>query len=380
MTALVAAASHRRPPAFLALSTGDVFVGVAIGATGTTKGEAVFNTAMTGYQEICSDPSYAGQLVALTYPHVGNVGTNDEDDEAQKPHFAGLILREPPRTPSNWRAGQSLDAYLSSHGIVGIAGIDTRRLTRILREQGAQGAAIVSGADASVETARAVAEQAPSLSGADLAQQVSTTSQYDWDEPSWRVEPHQLGKHVVVYDFGVKRNILRMLVDVGCKLTVVPAKTPAADVLAMQPDGVMLSNGPGDPEPCDYAIAAARELLAAKVPIMGICLGHQILGLACGAKTVKMKFGHHGANHPVQDKATGRVWISSQNHGFAVDSETLPENLEVTHVSLFDGSLQGIARTDVPAIGFQGHPEASPGPHDVAPLFQEFVALMESAR
>ncbi|MBR9814302.1 glutamine-hydrolyzing carbamoyl-phosphate synthase small subunit [bacterium] len=379
MTALVAAASHRRPPAFLALATGDVFAGLAVGKHGTTAGEAVFNTAMTGYQEICSDPSYAGQLVALTYPHIGNVGTTDEDDEAGRPHFAGLILREPPRTPSNWRAQQDLDSYLDGHGIVAIAGIDTRRLTRILREQGAQGAAIVSGPDATADAALAAARDAPSLAGADLAQQVTTAETYSWEQPTWRGDRPALDKHVVVYDFGVKRNILRMLVDAGCKLTVVPAKTPAADVLAMRPDGVMLSNGPGDPEPCDYAIAAARELLAAKMPLMGICLGHQILGLACNAKTVKMKFGHHGANHPVQDKATGRVWISSQNHGFAVDSETLPDNVVVTHVSLFDGSLQGIARTDVPAIGFQGHPEASPGPHDVASLFQEFVALMERA-
>lgn len=379
MTALVAAASHRRPPAFLALATGDVFAGLAVGAHGTTSGEAVFNTAMTGYQEICSDPSYAGQLVALTYPHIGNVGTTDEDDEAQQPHFAGLILREPPRAPSNWRAQQSLDAYLKQHGIVAIAGIDTRRLTRILREQGAQGAAIVSGDGASGDVALAAAKQAPSLAGADLAQHVTTSDAYTWEAPTWRTQASAMAKQVVVYDFGVKRNILRMLVDAGCKLTVVPAKTPASEVIAMQPDGVMLSNGPGDPEPCEYAIATARELLAAKVPVMGICLGHQILGLACGAKTKKMKFGHHGANHPVQDKATGRVWISSQNHGFAVDSKTLPENVRVTHVSLFDGSLQGIARTDVPAIGFQGHPEASPGPHDVAPLFSEFVALMDQA-
>lgn len=379
MTALVAAASYRRPPAFLALSTGDVFAGVAVGAHGKTAGEAVFNTAMTGYQEICSDPSYSGQLVALTYPHIGNVGTTDEDDEAAKPHFSGLILREPPRTPSNWRAQQGLDAYLQQHDIVAIAGIDTRRLTRVLREQGAQSAAIVSGPDATAEAALAAAGEAPSLAGADLAQRVTTADTYTWDQPTWRTERPELAKHVVVYDFGVKRNILRMLVDAGCRLTVVPAKTPASDVLAMQPDGVMLSNGPGDPEPCAYAITAARALMEAKVPIMGICLGHQILGLACGARTMKMKFGHHGANHPVQDKATGRVWISSQNHGFAVYSETLPENVKVTHVSLFDGTLQGIARTDVPAIGFQGHPEASPGPHDVAPLFQEFVALMERA-
>ena len=379
MTALVAAASHRRPTAFLALKSGDVFAGVAVGAHGSTAGEAVFNTAMSGYQEICSDPSYAGQLVALTYPHIGNVGTTDEDDEAGKPHFAGPILREPPRTPSNWRAQQSLDDYLHRHGIVAIAGIDTRRLTRVLREQGAQGAAIDSGPEATAEAALAAAAQAPSLAGADLAQQVTTGEVYTWDEPTWRTEQAALSKHVVVYDFGVKRNILRMLVDAGCRLTVVPAKTPVSDVLAMKPDGVMLSNGPGDPEPCAYAITAARALMEAKVPVMGICLGHQILGLACGARTMKMKFGHHGANHPVQDKATGRVLISSQNHGFAVDSETLPENVKVTHVSLFDGTLQGIARTDLPAIGFQGHPEASPGPHDVAPLFKDFVALMEGA-
>lgn len=377
MPALGLPAYRSRPPAILALASGDVFHGVAVGAVGQTHGEAVFNTAMTGYQEVYSDPSYAGQLVALTYPHIGNVGTNDEDDESQRPFFAGLIVREPPRTPSNWRAGQSLDAYLQGHGIVGIAGIDTRQLTATLREQGAQAAAIVSGDDATAEAAHALVAEAEALAGLDLAQRVTTQAQYTWEEPTWRTPKPELNKHVVVYDFGVKRNILRMLVDAGCRLTVVPATTPASEVLALEPDGVMLSNGPGDPEPCTYAIDAARALMDARMPTMGICLGHQILGLACGARTVKMKFGHHGANHPVQDKATGRVWISSQNHGFAVDSETLPENVEVTHVSLFDGSLQGIARTDAPAIGFQGHPEASPGPHDVGPLFEEFIALMD---
>lgn len=377
MPALGLPALHSRAPAVLALANGDVFHGVAVGATGQTHGEAVFNTALTGYQEVYSDPSYAGQIVALTYPHIGNVGTNAEDDESAKPFFAGLIVREPPRAACNWRAEQTLDAYLQAHGVVGIAGIDTRQLTRVLREQGAQAAAIVSGPDASDVAARALMQQAEPLSGLDLAQRVTVDTAYTWDQPSWGRDTPTLDRHVVVYDFGVKRNILRMLVDVGCRLTVVPAKTPASEVLAMAPDGVMLSNGPGDPEPCTYAIEAAQALMEAKVPLMGICLGHQILGLACGAKTIKMKFGHHGANHPVQDKASGRVWISSQNHGFAVDSETLPENVRVTHVSLFDGSLQGIARTDVPAIGFQGHPEASPGPHDVAPLFEAFVALMD---
>lgn len=362
-------------PAVLGLASGDVFRGTALGASGTTVGEVVFNTAMSGYQEICSDPSYSGQLVTLTYPHVGNVGTNDDDDESAGARVAGLILRDQPRTPSNFRSTLALPDYLERHGVVGIADIDTRRLTRLLRDGGAQSGCIISGsddADAAVRAARAH----PGMAGQDLAHGVSTGQPYGWDQPSWSITPTPANWHVVVYDFGVKRNILRRLVDVGCRVTVVPATTSVDDVLAHAPDGVMLSNGPGDPEPCDYAIAAARELMARGIPVMGICLGHQILGLACGAKTLKMKFGHHGANHPVRDEAEGRVMITSQNHGFAVDEASLPDNVRVTHRSLFDGSLQGIARTDVPAFGFQGHPEASPGPHDLAPLFEHFVSMM----
>ena len=370
-------------PAVLALADGSVFHGVGIGAEGRTVGEVVFNTALTGYQEILTDPSYRQQIVTLTYPHIGNVGTNDEDAESNGVHAAGLIVREVPRPPSNWRNEQSLTDYLKAHDIVAIADIDTRRLTRILREKGAQNGCILVGADATEEAALAAAKDFPGLKGADLAQVVTTEASYEWLEACWvgpdaeAVAPtHKY--HVVVYDFGVKKNILRCLVDAGCRLTVVPAKTPASEVLAMHPDGVMLSNGPGDPEPCDYAIAAAKALMAAKMPTMGICLGHQILGLACGAKTLKMKFGHHGANHPVQDLETKQVWISSQNHGFAVDEDSLPDNVTATHRSLFDGSLQGIARKDVPAFSFQGHPEASPGPHDVSPLFKRFIELMES--
>ncbi len=370
-------------PAVLALADGSVFHGIGIGAEGKTVGEVVFNTALTGYQEILTDPSYKQQIVTLTYPHIGNVGTNPEDAESSDVHAAGLIIREVPRPPSSWRSQQSLSDYLKAHGIVAIADIDTRRLTRILREKGAQNGCILVGTDATEKAALEAARGFPGLKGADLAQVVTTGKAYEWREGRWEgpdetyVNP-DLKHHVVVYDFGVKHNILRCLVEAGCHLTVVPAKTPASEVLAMKPDGVMLSNGPGDPEPCDYAITAAQELMAAKMPLMGICLGHQIMGLACGAKTLKMKFGHHGANHPVQDLSSKQVWISSQNHGFAVDENTLPDNVTATHRSLFDGSLQGVARTDVPAFSFQGHPEASPGPHDVSPLFKRFIEMMES--
>jgi len=366
-------------PAVLGLATGDIFRGVAIGASGSTVGEVVFNTAMNGYQEICSDPSYREQMVTLTYPHVGNVGTNDEDQESGGAQVAGLIIRERPRTPSNWRSGESLPAYLERLGVVGIAEIDTRRLTRILRDQGAQSGCIVTDTD-DAELAVARAREFPGLAGLDLARTVSTSQQYAWTEPSWGQAAPNADFHVVVMDYGVKRNILRRLVDVGCRVTVVPAMTDIDAVMALQPDGVMLSNGPGDPEPCDYAIAIARALMERRVPVMGICLGHQILGLACGARTSKMKFGHHGANHPVRDERSGQVMITSQNHGFAVDEASLPENVRVTHRSLFDGTLQGIERTDVPAFSFQGHPEASPGPHDLAPLFEHFTALMRTAR
>ncbi|WP_207774631.1 glutamine-hydrolyzing carbamoyl-phosphate synthase small subunit [Abyssibacter profundi] len=362
-------------PAVLGLATGDVFRGVAIGASGSSVGEVVFNTAMTGYQEICSDPSYRQQMVTLTYPHVGNVGANPEDQESAIAQVAGLIIRERPRTPSNWRSAETLPAYLERLGVVGIAEIDTRRLTRILRDQGAQSGCIVTDtddADLAVERARAFS----GLAGLDLAQEVTTDEVFQWAEPSWGQATPEPKHHVVVMDYGVKRNILRRLVDVGCRVTVVPAKTSLEDVLAHQPDGVMLSNGPGDPEPCDYAVAIARQLMEQRVPVMGICLGHQILGLACGGRTTKMKFGHHGANHPVRDERSGQVMITSQNHGFAVDEASLPETVRVTHRSLFDGTLQGIERTDVPAFSFQGHPEASPGPHDLAPLFEHFSALM----
>ncbi len=370
-------------PAVLALADGSIFHGVGIGAEGSTVGEVVFNTALTGYQEILTDPSYKQQIVTLTYPHIGNVGTNAEDAESTAVHAAGLIIREVPRPPSNWRNQQSLTDYLQANNIVAIADIDTRRLTRILREKGAQSGCIMAGEGVSEEAALAAAREFPGLKGADLARVVTSDKPYEWREGRW-VGPDEtyispeLKHHVVVYDFGVKHNILRCLVEAGCHLTVVPAQTPAADVLAMKPDGVLLSNGPGDPEPCDYAITAARELMDASMPLMGICLGHQILGLACGASTLKMKFGHHGANHPVQDLKTGQVWISSQNHGFAVDEDSLPDNVEATHRSLFDGSLQGVARKDVPAFSFQGHPEASPGPHDVSPMFKRFIEMMES--
>lgn len=368
-------------PAILALADGTVFKGQSIGADGVTSGEVVFNTAMSGYQEILTDPSYCRQIVTLTYPHIGNTGCNAEDFESGANYAAGLVIKDLPRCASSWRSEDDLGSYLKKHGIVAIAGIDTRKLTRILREKGAQAGCILTGADADQTKALAMARAFPGLAGMDLAKVVSAKQRFDWTQTEWALEGgyKSVGDtrfHVVAYDFGVKHNILRMLAERGCRLTVVPAQTPAADVLAMKPDGVFLSNGPGDPEPCDYAIAAIRELLERGVPTFGICLGHQLLGLASGARTLKMKFGHHGANHPVKDMDTGQVLITSQNHGFAVDADSLPENLRATHVSLFDGSLQGIARTDVPAFSFQGHPEASPGPHDVAYLFDRFLDTM----
>ena len=374
------------PPAILALADGTVFYGKGIGAIGMTTGEVVFNTSMSGYQEILTDPSYCRQIVTLTYPHIGNTGINREDCEADKVYAAGLVIRDLPLLASNWRCEQTLDAYLKSENIVAIAGIDTRKLTRILREKGAQSGCIVTAATAAelnVEAALAQARSFPGLAGMDLAKVVSASAAYPWAEGEWQLEkgyvPQENARfHVVAFDYGVKRNILRMLAQRGCRLTVVPAQTPAAEVLALNPDGVFLSNGPGDPEPCDYAIQAIREILVKGVPTFGICLGHQLLALASGAKTMKMKFGHHGANHPVKDLDSGQVLITSQNHGFAVDAATLPTNLRATHVSLFDGSLQGLARTDVPAFCFQGHPEASPGPHDVAYLFDRFISLMEA--
>ena len=371
------------PPAILALADGTVFRGYAIGAEGSTSGEVVFNTAMTGYQEILTDPSYCRQIVTLTYPHIGNVGCNAEDFESRANFAAGLVIRDLPIRAESWRLQNTLPEYLKSHGVVGIGGIDTRKLTRILREKGAQAGCIMA---VNVDEAKAIAEARafPGLAGMDLAKVVSVDSPYEWVEGEWTLKGYAPGPaakfNVVAYDFGIKRNILRMLASRGCKVTVVPAQTSATDVLALNPDGVFLSNGPGDPEPCDYAIAAIRELLARGVPTYGICLGHQLLALASGAKTLKMKFGHHGANHPVKDVDTGQVMITSQNHGFAVDAETLPANLRVTHVSLFDGSLQGIARTDVPAFSFQGHPEASPGPSDVAYLFDRFIKLMQDKK
>lgn len=370
--------------AILVLEDGSVFHGRSIGAEGQTVGEVVFNTAMTGYQEILTDPSYSRQIVTLTYPHIGNTGINAEDAESAAIHAAGLVIRDLPLLVSNFRSEMALDTYLQKHGVVAIADIDTRRLTRILREKGAQNGCIMAGGGdegRALELARGF----PGLKGMDLAQEVTTGQTYSWNEGTWQLgaghkahDPEVARFHVVAYDYGIKRNILRMLVDRGCRITVVPARTPAAEVLAMAPDGVFLSNGPGDPEPCDYAITAIREIVETGMPTFGICLGHQLLGLASGAKTVKMKFGHHGANHPVQDLAAGTVMISSQNHGFAVDEQSLPGNLRPTHKSLFDGSLQGIHRTDRPAFSFQGHPEASPGPHDVAPVFDHFIELMES--
>jgi len=373
-------------PALLALEDGSLFRGTAVGAEGSSVGEVVFNTAMTGYQEILTDPSYARQMVTLTYPHIGNTGTNAEDNESSRVWAAGLIIRDLPLMVSNYRSSQSLDAWLRDNDVVAIADIDTRRLTRVLREKGAQAGCIVTGAAAAdSDAAIAAARGFPGLAGADLAREVSVTESYVWQEGSWQwdighAEPAKasLDLHVVAYDYGCKRNILRMLVDRGCRLTVVPAKTPASEVLALRPDGVFLSNGPGDPEPCDYAIQAIAALLETDTPIFGICLGHQLLALASGGRTLKMKFGHHGANHPVQNLADGSVMITSQNHSFAVDDAALPDNLRVTHRSLFDGSLQGIHRTDRPAFSFQGHPEASPGPHDAAPLFDHFIELMRA--
>lgn len=374
--------SGQSVPAILALADGSIFQGFSIGAPGHTIGEVVFNTAMTGYQEILTDPSYSRQIVTLTYPHIGNVGINEEDVEASKIHAAGLIIKDLPLLVSNFRSKQSLSEYLKAENVVGIAGIDTRKLTRILREKGAQNGAIIAGESASAEEALALAKSFPGLAGMDLAKVVSTAKSYVWTESEWKLG-EGYGKqenpkfHVVAYDYGVKYNILRMLAERGCKVTVLPAQASASDALALNPDGIFLSNGPGDPEPCDYAIAASKELIERGIPTFGICLGHQIMALASGAKTLKMKFGHHGANHPVQDLDTKQVMITSQNHGFAVDVDTLPSNCRVTHVSLFDGSLQGFARTDKPAFCFQGHPEASPGPNDIAPLFDRFVAMME---
>jgi carbamoyl-phosphate synthase small subunit len=384
-----------RPVAALVLADGTVFRGRSIGAPGKTLGEVVFNTAMTGYQEILTDPSYAGQIVTLTYPHIGNTGVNDEDVEASRVHAAGLVIRDLPRRPSNFRMQRDLSTYLRDEGIVGIADIDTRQLTRILREKGAQAGVIVASAegqpltDAMVADALAQAKGYPGMAGQDLARVVSTRHSYSWTEGTWKlaradgtpgfVTPDAFRFHVVAYDFGVKRNILRLLADRGCRVTVVPAQTPVADALKLEPDGIFLSNGPGDPEPCTYAIDAAREFIARRLPTFGICLGHQIMGLAVGGRTMKMKFGHHGANHPVVDVQSRKVYITSQNHGFAVDEKSLPANVRVTHVSLFDGSLQGFALDDAPAFCFQGHPEASPGPHDIGDLFDRFVKLMEAA-
>ena len=372
--------SQTRTGAILALADGTIFSGIAIGAEGCSVGEVVFNTALTGYQEILTDPSYARQIVTLTYPHIGNVGVNPDDRESDNIWAAGLVIRDLPLLASNFRSQQTLDDYLRDHNILGIADIDTRALTRRLRQSGAQSGCIMAG-DVDPQLALEKARAFAGLQGLDLAKEVSIAQATTWDSGSWSLEggycQGQAPRHkVVAYDFGAKHSILRMLVDRSCELRVVPAQTPAAEVLAMQPDGVFLSNGPGDPEPCDYAIDAIREILTAGIPIFGICLGHQLLALASGAKTIKMKFGHHGANHPVEDIAAQRVMITSQNHGFAVDEESLPANLAVTHRSLFDGSLQGIERTDKPAFGFQGHPEASPGPHDAAALFDRFIAMM----
>ncbi len=370
-------------PALLALEDGSLFWGSSIGISGLSVGEVVFNTSMTGYQEILTDPSYAQQIITLTYPHIGNVGANAEDEESAHIFATGLVIRDLPVQVSNWRQESDLSAYLQKHHVVSIADIDTRRLTRILREKGAQNGAIMAGNVKEAE-ALAAAKGFPGLKGMDLAKEVTTNVSYQWNEGCWDLEEgYQSNQNkrqfkVLAYDFGVKRNILRILHDYGCEIEVIPAKTPASEVLAKKPDGVFLSNGPGDPEPCDYAIHAIQEIIEAGVPTFGICLGHQLLGLACGAKTTKMKFGHHGANHPVQDLATSEVMISSQNHGFAVDETTLPKELEATHRSLFDGSLQGIRHTQKPAYSFQGHPEASPGPQDVKPLFENFINMMQT--
>ena len=376
------------PPAILALADGTVFIGNSIGATGTTVGEVVFNTAITGYQEILTDPSYCQQIVTLTYPHIGNTGINHEDVEAGRVRAAGLIIKDLPLLASNFRSEETLSDYLRRENTVAIADLDTRALTRRLRTHGAQNGCIVALApgeditEAHRAAAVAAAKAAPSMAGQDLAQVVSASAPFAWTQTEWQLgfgygEQIAPRFHVVAYDFGVKHNILRMLAERGCKVTVVPARTPAADVFKLKPNGVFLSNGPGDPEPCDYAIEAIKTFLGTNTPVFGICLGHQLLGLASGAKTMKMKFGHHGANHPVKDLDTGRVSITSQNHGFAVDTKTLPANLRATHISLFDGTLQGLARTDKPAFCFQGHPEASPGPHDIGYLFDRFIALMQ---
>nr|WP_008057400.1 MULTISPECIES: glutamine-hydrolyzing carbamoyl-phosphate synthase small subunit [unclassified Pseudomonas]EJN30200.1 carbamoyl-phosphate synthase, small subunit [Pseudomonas sp. GM78]NYU04247.1 glutamine-hydrolyzing carbamoyl-phosphate synthase small subunit [Pseudomonas sp. SbOxS1]WCM52098.1 glutamine-hydrolyzing carbamoyl-phosphate synthase small subunit [Pseudomonas sp. WJP1] len=375
-------------PAILALADGSIFRGEAIGADGQTVGEVVFNTAMTGYQEILTDPSYAQQIVTLTYPHIGNTGTTPEDAESNRVWSAGLVIRDLPLVASNWRNTMSLSDYLKANNVVAIAGIDTRRLTRILREKGAQNGCIMAGDNISEEAAIAAAQGFPGLKGMDLAKVVSTTEKYEWRSTVWdlktdshaTIEASELPYHVVAYDYGVKVNILRMLVERGCRVTVVPAQTPAAEALALKPDGVFLSNGPGDPEPCDYAIQAIKDVLETEIPVFGICLGHQLLALASGAKTLKMGHGHHGANHPVQDLDSGVVMITSQNHGFAVDEATLPANVRAIHKSLFDGTLQGIERTDKSAFSFQGHPEASPGPNDVAPLFDRFINEMAKRR
>jgi carbamoyl-phosphate synthase small subunit len=372
-------------PAVLVLADGTVFRGRGVGAPGCAAGEVVFNTAMTGYQEILTDPSYCGQIVTLTHPHVGNTGVNAEDDESHKVHAAGLVVRDVPALMSSWRAEQGLGDYLAGRGVVAIADIDTRKLTRLLREKGAQSGCVMSG-EVSVDQALAAARAFPGLAGMDLAKEVTTREPFEWREGRWELGKgfHSLDDaqfHVVACDYGIKTNILRLLAERGARITVVPARTAAREVLRMQPDGVFLSNGPGDPEPCDYAIEAIGEILdATRVPVFGICLGHQLMGLASGAKTLKMKFGHHGANHPVKDLDTGRVVITSQNHGFAVDPASLPACLRPTHVSLFDGSLQGLARTDRPAFCFQGHPEASPGPHDIGYLFDRFARLMADAQ
>jgi len=369
-------------PAVLALQDGTIFRGISVGAPGKTIGEVVFNTAMTGYQEILTDPSYCRQIVTLTYPHIGNTGTNSEDMESSRIHASGLVIRDSSMVASSWRSERSFSDFLTAANTVAIADIDTRKLTRLLREKGAQSGCIMAG-EVDADVAVAHANKFPGIAGMDLAKFVTTEDAYQWCYGSdfgrdgrimsRRIAPH----HVVVYDYGIKRNILRILSDLDCRMTVVPATTPASEVLALAPDGVFLSNGPGDPEPCDYAIEAIRSILESQVPVFGICLGHQLLALATGAKTVKMKFGHHGANHPVENSATGRVMITSQNHGFAVDEKTLPKNVEITHTSLFDGSLQGIALTDRAAFGFQGHPEASPGPHDLLPLFDRFISAMD---
>jgi carbamoyl-phosphate synthase small subunit len=372
-------------PALLVLEDGTTFKGVSIGAEGRSVGEVVFNTSLTGYQEILSDPSYAQQIVTLTYPHIGNVGTTAEDNESDKVFASGLVIRDLPLLSSNWRAEKTLPEFLLENNVVAIAEIDTRRLTRIIRDKGAQRGCIMAGDGIDEAAAISAISAFPGLQGMDLAKQVTVAEAYAWTEGVWQLgsghtQVENCDKHVVVYDFGVKRNILRMLASRGCRLTVVPATTTADEVLAMQPDGVFLSNGPGDPEPCTYAITAIKTILGKKIPLFGICLGHQLLALASGAKTIKMKFGHHGANHPVQEQASGRVMISSQNHGFAVDANSLPDNLKATHYSLFDGSLQGIERTDCPAMGFQGHPEASPGPHDVDSFFDCFIEKMQAVR